>query len=109
MKYTVHLYKVVRITTEGIEANSQEEAARIADEQCDVAESLRVGAAEGAAEMSATKHGDQATCKYCGQDIEFHGRKHGWVDRGNNRQCCPHIKNGEIINPKTKHAKEAEK
>ena len=46
MKYTVHLYKAVRITMEGIEAESQEEAARIADEQCDVAESMRVGAAE---------------------------------------------------------------
>lgn len=46
MKYTVHLYKAVRIAMEDIEANSQEEAARIADEQCDVAESLRIGAAE---------------------------------------------------------------
>jgi len=46
MKYTVHLYKAVRITMDCIEADSQEEAARIADEQCDVAEAMRTGSAE---------------------------------------------------------------
>ena len=40
MKYTVHLYKAVRITMEGIEAESQEEAARIAAE---VAQALQFG------------------------------------------------------------------
>lgn len=34
MKYTVHLYKAVRMYPVEIEAESQEEAVRIADEQC---------------------------------------------------------------------------
>lgn len=46
MKYTVHLYKAVRVTMEGIEASSQEEAMRIADAQCDINETLRIGAVE---------------------------------------------------------------
>ena len=50
------------------------------------------------------KYGEQAACKYCGQDIEFHGRATGWIDRGANRQCCAYEKRGEIVKPKTKHA-----
>ncbi len=48
-------------------------------------------------------YGQRTACKYCGQDIENHGRKQ-WIDRGGNRQCCPFIKNGEAVTPKTKHA-----
>lgn len=53
-----------------------------------------------------TKYGEQAACKYCGQDIEFHGRQHGWIDRGGNRACVPYTdpKTREIVEPKTKHA-----
>lgn len=52
------------------------------------------------------KYGTHSACKYCGQDIEFCGRVHGWLDRGNNRQCVPYIdrKIGEVVKPKTKHA-----
>ena len=50
------------------------------------------------------KYGEQAACKYCSQDIEFHGREHGWIDRGGNRQCCPFERHGDIVKPKTKHA-----
>lgn len=67
MKYTVHLYKAVRITMEGIEAESQEEAARVADEQCEVAESLRIGAAEPeeCERLGATvdEEGDEDYCR----------------------------------------------
>ena len=48
-------------------------------------------------------YGDIAACKYCYQDIQNNGNKQ-WVDRGGNRPCCPYVKNGEVINPKTKHA-----
>lgn len=51
-----------------------------------------------------TKYGAIATCKYCNQDIQFLGGRNNWRDRGNNRQCCPFIKKGEIVRPKTKHA-----
>lgn len=50
------------------------------------------------------KYGYRAVCKYCGQDIEFHGKAFGWIDRGGNRNCCQFIKNGEVVSPKTKHA-----
>lgn len=46
------------------------------------------------------KYGDQEGCSRCGQDIEWHGRKHGWVDRGGNRECPPYIKDGEVTTPK---------
>jgi hypothetical protein len=50
------------------------------------------------------QYGTQTACKYCGQDIEWHGRKHGWLDRGRNRDCCPYTdRDGEIVRPKTKH------
>ena len=55
-----------------------------------------------------TKYGEQTSCRYCGQDIEFHGKKIGWIDRGANRGCCAYIKNGEIVRPKTKHAPEVQ-
>jgi len=35
MKYTVHVYPIVRVTFPGIEAESQEEAMKKADEQAD--------------------------------------------------------------------------
>lgn len=50
------------------------------------------------------KYGEQTACKYCQQDIEWQGRAHGWTDRGGNRGCCPFIKAGEVVKPKTKHA-----
>lgn len=43
MKYTVHLYTAVRIRMEDIEANSQEEAAAKAMEECDVKHNLAHG------------------------------------------------------------------
>lgn len=52
------------------------------------------------------KIGERAACRYCGQEIEWQGREHGWRDRGGNRQCVPFTdrKVGEIVKPKTKHA-----
>ena len=50
------------------------------------------------------KYGDQRACKFCGHDIEWHGRAHGWIDRGAGRGCLPFIERGEVIRPKTKHA-----
>jgi len=50
------------------------------------------------------KIGDQTACKYCGHDIEWHGRAVGWIDRGSGRGCLPFEKRGEIMKPKTKHA-----
>ena len=46
------------------------------------------------------KFGEQSSCHRCGQDIEFHGREHGWIDRGANRECPAYIKGGEVIKPK---------
>ncbi len=48
------------------------------------------------------KIGNQAACSRCGQDIEWHGRAYGWRDRGNNRECPPYFRSGELINPKRK-------
>lgn len=50
------------------------------------------------------RYGEQAACKYCSQDIEFVGGNRNWRDRGGNRECCPFIKAGEIVRPKTRHA-----
>ena len=52
-------------------------------------------------------YGMHAACKYCQQDIEFHGRATGWIDRGGNRSCVPYTdpKTREIVRPKTRHAK----
>lgn len=46
------------------------------------------------------KFGDQSSCRKCRQDIEWTGRKSGWRDRGNNRECVTDIRNGEIVKPK---------
>lgn len=53
-----------------------------------------------------TRFGEQTACRYCGHDIEFHGREHGWIDRGSGRNCLPYTDRatGEIVTPKTKHA-----
>lgn len=37
--------------------------------------------------MPRATYGDRSACKCCGQDIEFHGGKHGWIDRGSDRFC----------------------
>lgn len=51
--------------------------------------------------MTRTRYGDQRGCLRCGQDIEWHGRAHGWIDRGANRQCPPY-KNlaGDVVTPR---------
>lgn len=33
------------------------------------------------------RYGDQRACALCGLDIEWHGRKVGWLDRGSNTHC----------------------
>lgn len=52
-------------------------------------------------------YGMQCTCRHCGQDIEFHGREYGWIDRGGNRKCAPYFsrKADNYVTPKTKHAR----
>jgi len=53
--------------------------------------------------MSKRKYGDQRACTRCGQDVEWHGRAHGWLDRGCNTDCPPYKgPNHEIIVPKDK-------
>lgn len=49
--------------------------------------------------------GEQASCKYCGQDIQNEGKRR-WIDRGANRKCVPYLRRGDFarIYPKTKHA-----
>lgn len=37
--------------------------------------------------VERARHGERRACKRCGQDIEFHGSKHGWIDRGSDRFC----------------------
>jgi hypothetical protein len=32
-------------------------------------------------------YGQREACACCGQDIEFHGFKVGWIDRGSDRFC----------------------
>lgn len=44
MKYTVHLYKAIRIKIEGVEAGSQKEAMQLADEKLNIEHYLRNGA-----------------------------------------------------------------
>lgn len=56
--------------------------------------------------MQTKRHpfGRQTSCRYCGHDIENHGRRQ-WIDRGTGRQCLPYKgRDGEIVQPKTKHA-----
>jgi hypothetical protein len=33
------------------------------------------------------QYGDRRACDRCGSDIEWHGRAHGWRDRGGARLC----------------------
>jgi hypothetical protein len=33
------------------------------------------------------RYGERQICACCEQDIEFHGAKTGWIDRGANRFC----------------------
>jgi hypothetical protein len=50
------------------------------------------------------KFGDQTGCAICGQDIEWHGKATGWIDRGSGRDCLPYTnRDGEIVKPTTKH------
>lgn len=49
------------------------------------------------------KYGDQRACSRCQQDIEWHGREHGWIDRGSGQECLPYIVAGEVMSPKGKH------
>ena len=42
-KYDVHLYAVVRVKVPGVEANSPEEAAKIADDQTDLDHAFKDG------------------------------------------------------------------
>lgn len=57
--------------------------------------------------MTRNRYGDRRACKTCGQDIEFHGKAHGWLDRGSGRTCSlipdpdPYNR-GEFIKPKRK-------
>ena len=37
--------------------------------------------------MPRATYGDRASCTCCGQDIEFHGGRFGWLDRGSDRFC----------------------
>lgn len=38
--------------------------------------------------MSGRQYGDREACGRCGFDIEWHGRAHGWRDRGGWDQCA---------------------
>ncbi len=49
--------------------------------------------------MAKRKYGDIATCKTCGQDIQWHGRGNGWRDRGGNRSCVTYLEKGEPVQP----------
>lgn len=55
------------------------------------------------------RYGEQTCCTLCEQDIEWHGKRHGWIDRGGSRSCVPYECKGEIITPpaKAKHKPEA--
>ena len=53
--------------------------------------------------MNRRRYGEQTACTRCEHDIEWHGRAHGWLDRGAGTTCLPFIKRGEIIRPKGKH------
>jgi hypothetical protein len=54
--------------------------------------------------MAKRSFGTRAACTRCGQDIEWHGRKAGWIDRGASRSCLPYRdRAGELVKPKGKH------
>jgi hypothetical protein len=38
--------------------------------------------------MPRATYGERAICACCGQDIEFHGGRFGWQDRGASRFCA---------------------
>lgn len=46
------------------------------------------------------QYGRQDACTRCGHDIEWHGREHGWIDRGGGRECLPFEHSGHIIIPR---------
>jgi hypothetical protein len=48
--------------------------------------------------------GERATCRTCGQDIEFHGGRL-WVDRGNGTHCLPYEsrERNEVVRPRGTH------
>jgi len=39
--------------------------------------------------IARAKVGDRRACRICDADIEFWGKKVGWIDRGGNRFCTP--------------------
>jgi hypothetical protein len=44
--------------------------------------------------------GERSACARCGTDIEYHGKPHGWIDRGGNRACVAyHDNRGELVRP----------
>lgn len=34
------------------------------------------------------RYGDQTACRFCDGDIEYHGKEHGWLDRGGSQTCA---------------------
>lgn len=54
------------------------------------------------------KYGERAACTRCGQDIEWHGREPGWLDRGAGTRCLPFVVKGEVVKPKGKHTVRAQ-
>ena len=53
--------------------------------------------------MSTRNYGEQTACTRCGHDIEWHGRAHGWLDRGAGRECLQQT--GAAVIYLTLHAK----
>lgn len=49
--------------------------------------------------MKRRRIGEQTACANCGQDIEWHGKTHGWRDRGNGTEYLPYVERGEIVHP----------
>lgn len=37
--------------------------------------------------MTRARFGDRRACAECGSDIEYHGKRVGWIDRGGVRFC----------------------
>ncbi len=48
--------------------------------------------------------GNREACGRCGTDIEYWGKKNGWLDRGSGRECGPYQKtrNSDFTYPKHK-------
>ncbi len=57
------------------------------------------------------RYGDQRACSRCGTDVEWHGREHGWLDRGSGTRCGPYqpVHGGDFVYPKGKHTVPADK